>query len=316
MNTILPITALAMLCMSATSLASRASDCGKDKVTALELLGSGHHTHPGTTGGYLLWHQGKARILLNAGPNPAISVYRSVSLATELDAIVFTRLTAEATSGLPYLVSRARHLRRKEPLLIYGPAESKFMPSTVSLVRGLFDSKRGSYRYLGEVLSPLGNQSFKLRAFDVSSKRKKSLARKDRTEDGVVTVYQKQGIMLKAVDTGNNLYPSLAWQITAGNRGIVMIDAPATDNRAIENLARNTAVLVTRIGQAGAGGSLTASHAGSLAYRTESGQLLIAYHDPASGEEQAGHMSIIKSKYAGMAAIAQPGACISLMKNR
>lgn len=288
-----------------------ANDCSDKHGLALQVIGSDILMPEAMSPGYVVWQQGRARVVINMPAGTTSYLLQNGQLAAAFDTAILTRTSADATSDLPLLVSQAKHQGRKRSLTIYGPHGSRLMSSTVNMVRGLFDSKRGSYRHLGSVLSPLDNQSFKLRAQDVSSERIKSLARKYQSVNGIVNIYKKHGLQIRALDTGTKLLPSLAWHIQANNgTGITITDAPAVNNQALDALAKNSRLLITHISKHKTG--LTPAMAGSLAYRSDSRQLLIAYRETDDEETRNRDMTTIKSKFSGLAGFVQTGLCITL----
>ncbi|MBE9515764.1 MAG: hypothetical protein IME93_02180 [Proteobacteria bacterium] len=293
------------------------TDCGDKYLTAIELIGpiSNSATPAQTPVAYRVWHQGQTRLLINAGPGSANSLLRSGMTNIDFDAIVFTQLRLEQTADLPQLINAARNQGRKMPLAIYGPVGSKFMSSTVSLVRSLFDQKRGSYRYLGEVLTPLGNNGYKLRAFDVNSRKNVRLVKNTKRIKGIATVYNKNGLSVTAVNTGDKHSPSLAIRINTKEAGMTIINATAQDNNALEALAKGSRYLMAHMGHRADNkdqNMLTASDTGRLAYRAQSHQLTISYQKPADSARQARDMAVIKNKYAGLVGFSQNGQCLPL----
>jgi len=250
-----------------------AEGCGAKHQTAIEFIGpiTQSATSAQTPAAYRVWHNGQTRLLINAGPGSVNNLMNDLALSNEVDAIILTRLKLEQTADIPLLVSKARQQGRKSALAIYGPTGSKFMASTVSLIRTLFDEKRGSYRYLGEVLSPLGNSSYKLQAFDVNSNKYTGPVKKAKQIDGVATIYDKNSLSVKVVNTGTKQLPSLALRIDAKESGILIIDAPPQDSNTLESLAKDSQHLIAHLGDQNNTltplNTLTASDAGRLAYR-------------------------------------------------
>ena len=93
-------------------------------------------------------HYTKLYELVNAGADSANSFTASGAHVSDLDVILFTQLDVANTGDFPWLIQLSLPEKRSRPLPIYGPDRGKLMPSTVTFVRTLFDSKRGVYRYL------------------------------------------------------------------------------------------------------------------------------------------------------------------------
>ena len=151
-----------------------AQTCGT-KGVQVQVLGSGgpELTDKRASSSYLVWLDGKPRVLVDIGGGAALRFGESGATVSDLDVILFTHLHADHTSDLPALVKASFFEDRSRPLPIYGPPGNKLMPSTVTFVRTLFDSTRGAYRYLGDFLNPLTKDTYKLQPHDVEEVRGK-----------------------------------------------------------------------------------------------------------------------------------------------
>lgn len=308
---------LLLLAVGFFSQTALAEGCGAKYQTAIEFIGPVTHsaTSAQTPAAYRVWHNGQTRVLINAGPGSASTLMNDLALSNDVDAIVLTRLQLEQTADIPLLVSKALQQGRKSTMAIYGPKGSKFMSSTVSLVRSLFDEKRGSYRYLGEVLRPLGNKSYKLRAFDINSNKNAGLVKKQNQINGVATIYDKNSLSVRAVNTGDIQLPSIALRIDTKDAGIMIIEASSHNNHTLELLAKGSKHLIAHLGQQNhtpGSNILTASDAGRLAYRAQAHQLHISYRHPADNDQQARDMATIKNKFSGLTGFSQSGKCLPL----
>ncbi len=81
---------------------------------------------------YLLWIDGKARVLVDAGAGTPLRLAEAGAGLADLDAVLFTHLRAEHTAGLPMLVQAAALGKRERALPVYGPAGDRATPSTVT----------------------------------------------------------------------------------------------------------------------------------------------------------------------------------------
>lgn len=209
-----------------------AAGCGSDGVR-VQVFGPSDAGIAGASSSYLVWVDGKARALINAGAGSAMSFARSGARATDLDVILFTELHVADTADLPWLLQFSLPENRSRPLPIYGPDRGKLMPSTVTFVRTLFDKKRGVYRYLGELLSPLGKQTYKLQPRDVKIKR-----------DANPTVYRNERLLISAMRLVREPIPALGWRIEAGGKAIVFSGDRVENPADLGRLAVNSDLLV------------------------------------------------------------------------
>lgn len=141
------IAAIGMLAWSFTAAA--APTCGATGV-AVQVLGSGGPEMKGrASSAYLIWHQGKARVLVDAGGGSALRFGESGALMADLDVVLFTHLHSDHSADFPVLVKSAHFEPRKAALPVLGPPGTALMPSMTEFVDILFAPKTGLYRYLG-----------------------------------------------------------------------------------------------------------------------------------------------------------------------
>ncbi|MEE8624372.1 MAG: MBL fold metallo-hydrolase, partial [Acidiferrobacterales bacterium] len=183
--------------------------------------------------GYILWINGKARALIDAGSSSAINFNNSKARVADLDLVLFTHLHVNHTADLATLVQSSLAEGRASPLPIYGPARSKLMPSMVTFVRTLFDKKRGLYRYLGELVSPFGKRTYKLQPHNIRIKG-----------DNTVDVYANERLRVSAATIMHRPLPSLAWRLEVGGKTLVFSSDLDSEVNGLQTLARNADLLV------------------------------------------------------------------------
>jgi ribonuclease BN (tRNA processing enzyme) len=182
---------------------------------------------------YLIWLDGKGRALVNAGADTAASFTATGAHVTDLDVMLFTQLDVANTGDFPWLIQLSLPEKRSRPLPIYGPDRGKLMPSTVTFVRTLFDSKRGVYRYLGDLLDPLGKRTYKLQPQDITQKQR---------ADAVV--YSNDRLLVTASTLVREPLPALAWRIQVGAKTIVFSGDRVENLTNLGQLARKADLLI------------------------------------------------------------------------
>lgn len=195
-------------------------DCA-DQGVQVQVLGSGSSellVHRAASS-YLIWLDGRPRVLVDIGGGAALRFGQSGANVADLDAILLSHLHADHTADLPSLVNASRHEERGRPLPVYGPVGNKYAPSTVTFVRELFDSTRGIYRYLGNFLSPLTKNTYKISPRDVRDRPPHVGARWKNTGN-VITVRKDRRITASAAYVEHGAVPALAWRVDIGDKGI------------------------------------------------------------------------------------------------
>lgn len=240
---------IAALCWLPGLAPAAAPLCGAEGV-AVQVLGSGgpELQNGRAASGYVVWLDGRARALVDAGPGVALRFMESGAQVADLDVVLLSHVHADHAADLPALFASSWEQGRKRPLPLFGPEGSASTPSTVTLVRTLFDSTRGAYRHLGDLLSPRDRGPYKLRPLDVPAKR---LQRKGvRITPG----FGNERLRTASVPVTHGRVPAVAWQVIAGDKRIVFSGDASGDDPGLALLARGADLMIVHhaIAEAGA----------------------------------------------------------------
>lgn len=229
---------LALLCAMPGLAGAAATTCGTQGV-AVQVLGSGGPELPGgrAASGYVVWIDGKARALVDVGPGTALRFAESGARLADLDVVLVSHVHAGHTADLPALIEASWREERSRPLPLFGPEGNATTPSTVTLVRTLFDNTRGAYRYLGDVLSPRDRGPFKLRPLDVPAKRVQ------RKGARVTQGFANERLRTASVPVAHGKVPALAWQVSVGDKRIVF-GGDASDGEGLSLLPRGADLMI------------------------------------------------------------------------
>src|SRR5271155_2907342 len=123
-----------------------AQSCGSQGV-AVQVLGSGgpELEDKRASSSYLVWQDGRARVLVDAGGGSAVRFGESGAQMSQLDVILFTHFHVDHSGDFSALIKSSWFEDRKRPLPIYGPPGNDFMPATTEFASDLFGDK-GAYR--------------------------------------------------------------------------------------------------------------------------------------------------------------------------
>ena len=215
------------------SLAAQAGSC-THKGVELQVLGSGGpelEDHRASSS-YLIWQDGRPRVLVDSGGGSALQFGRSGAHVSQLDAIFFTHLHIDHTADFPALIKSSYFEDRHRPLPVYGPIGNEFFPTTTEFVADLFDPKHGAWRYLGDFVA--GNQDgYKLEAHDVSL-----------GEHEVRKIYASPDLTAAATRVIHGGVPALAWRIQSGGKSVVFSGDTNGTNGNLEILAKDADLFV------------------------------------------------------------------------
>jgi ribonuclease BN (tRNA processing enzyme) len=297
--------ALPALLLWLVAAPAQAQGCEANGVQ-LQVLGSGGPElfDRRASSSYVLWLNGKARVLIDIGGGAALRFNEAGARAEDLDAILLTHLHVDHSADLPALVKASWFGQRIEPLEIYGPHGNNLMPSTVTFVRTLFDKTRGAYRYLGDFLSPLDKTTYKLRPHDVPVKGNPPVA-----------AFKLEHGRAQAVVVTHGAFPALAWRVEMGGKSVVFSGDTNGEGDQLERLAKGADLLVAHNavpeGAVGVERNLhmPPSVIGQIAHAAQVKQLVLSHRMARTLGKEDETLAAIKKKYEGPLAFANDLDC-------
>lgn len=306
---------LVAVMLSATAVNGAAQSCGGSGV-AVQVLGSGgpELQTKRASSSYLVWIDGKARVLVDAGGGSALRFGESGAQMTDLDVLLFTHLHVDHSTDLPALIKSSWFEDRRRPLPLYGPGGNRLMPSTVSFVRTLFDGTRGAYRYLGEFISPLDKNSYKLEPHDVREPPPR-LGAPRRKEPLILPVFRNDRLNVQAIAVAHGPLPALAFRVETGGKAVVFSGDTNGDGANLPALAAGADLLVAHNAvPEGATGVERALHMppsviGEIARGARVKQLVLSHRMLRTLGREEETLAAIRKRYAGQVEFADDLGC-------
>lgn len=256
--------------------------------------------------------------MVDAGGGSGLRYGESGARFADLDFIALSQLHADYTGGLPSLVRSAQNGVRKRPLPIFGPDGNKFMPSTVAFIRTLFDQKRGAWRDLGEVLSPLGKQGYRLQPHDIRTSLKKGKPRLKNVKK-TNPVFVNPDMRLSAAPVIHGKAPALAWRLETMGKTIVFTGEAGSGSDKLPALAKGANLLVAHLSSdknQNSSGSKdylkSAETAGRIAHSAGARRLVISHRIPATLGHEPDILHAIKKTFRGEIRFADDLSCFAL----
>jgi len=205
--------------------------CGVSGVW-LQVLGSGgpELDDGRASSGYLIWNNGKARLLIDMGSGTMLHFEQSGALVNDLDAIMFSHFHVDHSSDFPALIKAAFFTDRSRDLPVYGPSGNRFMPSLKAFMNDLFWVD-GAYQYLNRYLD--GTDIYRLIPHEV-----------DVTKMKQQQVLSDSQYRLTAVPVHHGALPALAWRVDVEGKSIVFSGDMNNDNHTLAALAQKADLLI------------------------------------------------------------------------
>lgn len=275
---------------------------------AWQVLGSGGpELNARAQSGHVLWLDGKARALLDAGAGTAVAFGKAGGRIEDLQLIALSHLHSDHSADLPAYLKAGVFGEREAPLPVFGPPAGGGFPSLADWLAALVGGDRSAYPYLGGFLSPEG-APFLLKPTTLSLPR-----------DRITTVFDDRTVRLLATPVRHGPVPALAWRIEA--RGYAVVYLGDTDARepALIDLAKGADLLVANLAIAEDSDDEVAnalhappSRIARLAARAGVRRLLLSHLMRRSEHDLPHALRIIAGIYAGPVEVARDGQCLRL----
>lgn len=190
-------------------ICTAAQACG-DKGFALQVLGSGGPLADDAraSSGYLIWEQGRARVLVDVGGGIFVRFGEAGASLEDLDLIAVTHLHTDHVADLAPLLKGGFLTERTRPLSIVGPGGAGAFPSIRDFIQRLF-GEQGAYAYLGGLLSGEGG-FFQLKIVTLDS----GIGRQGRST--------QDGITLESIGIPHGPVPALAYALEVAGKRVVI----------------------------------------------------------------------------------------------
>jgi ribonuclease BN (tRNA processing enzyme) len=210
-----------------------AQSCGSQGV-AVQVLGSGgpELQDKRASSSYLVWENGQALALIDAGGGSALRFGESGAQMSQLKVLLFSHFHVDHSGDFAALIKSSWFEDRKRPLPIYRPPGNEFMPSTTEFVSGFFGAKRGVYRYLSELYVPGEEGSYKMQPHNVVA------------GSTPVAVYRGGDLAAFAVRVMHGAIPALAWRVEVGGKVIVLSGDTNGEGEGLVRLAKNADLFI------------------------------------------------------------------------
>jgi len=210
-----------------------AQSCGSTGVV-VQVLGSGgpELQDKRASTSYLIWDQGNARVILDAGGGSALRFGESGAKMSDVDVFLFSHFHVDHSSDFPALIFSSWFGNRTRPLPVFGPSGNDIMPSTTEFVRDLFSDPHGAWRYLSEMVEPNPEGTYELQPHNVAP------------SSTPVLVFRNADMAVYAVSVVHGAFPALAWRVEIGGKRIVFSGDTNGEGEGLTQLAMNADLFV------------------------------------------------------------------------
>ncbi len=252
---------------------------------------------------YLIWHNGKARVLVDVGGGSSDNFGRSGANFEDLDTILFSHFHVDHSADLPALIKSSFFDDRKKDLPVYGPSGSHWMPDTTDFLESLFDIE-GAFRYLADFMDDGRRNGYRLQPVILDVENKK-----------IQSAFSGPDINVRAISVHHGPLPALAWRIDIGNKSMIFSGDMNGDFKTLPILAKNADLLIAHNAvPKGARGVERNLHMppvviGEIAAQAKVKQLILSHRMRRTLGREKETLSEIKIHYSGPVGFANDMGC-------
>lgn len=194
--------------------------CPADGIS-LQLLGSGGPISDDAraSSGAVVWIDGRARLLIDAGGGTYLRYGQSGARLEDLDFIGISHFHTDHVADLPAILKGAYFLGSSHTVTLVGPTGNANFPAMTAFFHALFDPDHGAFQYLSGLAGGTDGLKLAVHVSDVDVKKP------ERT-----LVYQGDGVRIYALGIPHGDVPALAFRIESP-RGTIVLSADQNGSR-------------------------------------------------------------------------------------
>ena len=283
---------------------STEAECPQTTGVALQVLGSGGPIADDAraSSGYLLWIDGTARVLIDAGGGTFLRFAEAGARFEDLDWIGLSHMHADHSADFPALLKSGNFSGRQRPVPIAGPAGDGRFPGLESWLESMLDRDSGAYAYLAGFLD--GTSGLPM------------LVSREVDDGDAAVVYRDDLIKVEAMRVPHGIVPAAAFKITTNDQSFVFGTDQNGSNADFADFATGASILVMHmVIPESASGVARRLHAppsviGEIATAAGPGKLVLSHFMARSLSTMDKNVESIRSAYDGDIVLAVDLLCV------
>ncbi len=286
---------------------SHAESCPESGV-AVQVLGSGGPIADDDRAGsgYLVWIDGRARVMIDAGSGSVLRFGEAGARFEDLDFVGLSHFHTDHSADFPALLKSGLFSPRRRPLRIAGPSGSARFPGLDDYLDGLLNPDNGIYRYLSGYLD--------------GSRGAAMIEPRTVGGDAPRTVFgdADSALRIDGLRVPHGIVPAVAFRISAIGRTIVFGSDQTLSNENYVEFARGADLLVAHMvipeETTGTANQLHAkpSAIGEAAAAAGPDTLLLSHFMARSLEDIDGNVTAVQRHFDGRVVLAEDLSCVAV----
>lgn len=279
--------------------------CRSDGID-LQILGSGGPFGAGkrASSGYLVWINGVARVMVDAGGGTFLRFHEAEASVETLDILAISHLHPDHSSEIPALF-----WAQGASTPIAGPSGSENLPSISEFMKSMFQSEQAAFRILGSL-------------------RESDVIEIDASGRSSTIVLENDEYTLLGIGVPHGTNPTIGYRIDIGNRSIAFASDQTGTNEEFTRLIQEVDILVAHFAASETSEGVPAAlHAkpsvwARMAKEGNVSHLVLSHlsntdedHDrynDHTGSDLSRNVDIVRQTYSGSITIADDLMCIPL----
>lgn len=281
------------------------SQCNPPAGVALQVLGSGGPIADDgrASTAYLVWKDGKARVLIDAGGGTFLRFGEAGAGFEDLDFVGLSHFHTDHSADFSALLKSGNFSDRKRPLPVAGPDEDGVFPGLKGFLAATLHKETGAYAYLSGFLDGTAGTPM--------------LTPREVAAGEPVPVWSGDDLSIDAMQVPHGIVPAVAFRVRTGDVSMVFASDQNGGDPAFVDFARDASILVMHMvvpeDVAGVGRRLHAppSLIGEIAGRASPDKLVLSHFMARSLVDLDGNVALVKKGYAGEVVLAEDLLCVS-----
>jgi len=304
------VASLGTLLLLTHACAQAPQTCPADEGVFLQVLGSGGPIADDAraSSAYLVWVDGKARVLIDAGGGSFLRFGEAQAGFTDLDFIGLSHFHADHSADFAALLKSGYFANRERPLVIAGPSGSPRFPGLEKYLSSILDSSDGAYAYLSGYLDGSGRLP-EIESIEVSKSTlvDQNLLQGDSNEIAIYTMHVPHGIV-----------PAIAFRIEVRGKTIVFSSDQNGSDPDFAEFSRDATLLIMHmpIPEDASDGAkqlhATPSKIGEVAAAANANSLLLSHFMARSLQRLEQNVQLVRNGFDGELLIAEDLYCRAL----
>lgn len=283
---------------------SMAAQCPPPAGVALQILGSGGPIADDgrASSAYLIWVDGAARVLIDAGGGTFLRFGESGAAFEDLDFVGLSHLHTDHSADFPALLKSGNFSPRKRALAVAGPTGAGVFPGLKAFLDALLNKESGAYAYLSAFLNGTNGSPM--------------LVPREVAEGAASIVYTSDDLVVEAMRVPHGIVPAVAFRVTAGGESFVFASDQNGGNEDFAPFAHEASVLVMHLViPEGAEGVARRLHAppsviGKIAAQAGADTLVLSHFMARSLRDIDASVALVRQGYDGEVVLAEDLACV------